>query len=158
MIAVDTNVLARFYVDDPDDDEAGPQRLLARELIEAGVALFVPITVIVELEWVARSFYQLAPAQFARIVRAVPGRVAAEFMAGPHRRRVLDELFRRMESLVRPGAAAGRAVLIRWRVTAPDGGDQLPVAGTLESGDMAGHIGTNASPAKRSRHRGRENK
>lgn len=73
MIAVDTNVLARFYVDDPDDDEAGPQRLLARELIEAGVALFVPITVIVELEWVARSFYQLAPAQFARIVRHLAG-------------------------------------------------------------------------------------
>ena len=69
----------------------------------------------------ALDFSAVTPQQFARIVRAVPGRVAAEFMAGPHRRRVLDELFHRMESLVRPGAAAGRAVMIRWRVTAPDG-------------------------------------
>lgn len=73
MIAVDTNVLARFYIDDPDDAEAEHQQVLARELIEAGVALFVPLTVIAELEWLARSFYQLSPAQYVKIVRHLAG-------------------------------------------------------------------------------------
>jgi predicted nucleic acid-binding protein len=73
VIALDTNVLARFYIDDPDDPEAPHQRLLARELVEAGFALFVPLTVVAELEWLTRSFYQLSPAQFARIVRHLAG-------------------------------------------------------------------------------------
>lgn len=62
------------------------------------------------------------PAEFARIVRALPARRTAEFMAGPHRRRVLDELFRRMETLFRAEAAGDREALVRWRITASDGG------------------------------------
>lgn len=67
----------------------------------------------------ALDFSRVSPQEFARIVRQVPARAAAEFMAGPHRRRVLDELFCRMETLVRPGAAAGHPVLVRWRITGP---------------------------------------
>lgn len=59
MIAVDTNILARFYCDDPDDPEATTQRPLARETVLASAALFVPRTVILELEWVMRGFYGL---------------------------------------------------------------------------------------------------
>ncbi|MDI5967173.1 alkyl sulfatase C-terminal domain-containing protein [Streptomyces sp. SL13] len=62
------------------------------------------------------------PAEFARIVRDVPQREAAVFMAGPHRGRVLDELFRRMAVLLRPEAVGDREVLLRWRITAPGGG------------------------------------
>jgi len=32
MIAIDTNVLARFYCDDPEDVEAKRRRLIARRL------------------------------------------------------------------------------------------------------------------------------
>ncbi len=57
MIALDTNVLARFYVDDPGDPEAAKQRPVARRVITESPSLFVPLTVILELEWVLRAFY-----------------------------------------------------------------------------------------------------
>ncbi len=65
MIAVDTNVLARFYCEDLSDTEARRQRPAARRLVLDSAALFVPLTVVLELEWVIRGFYELAPAQFA---------------------------------------------------------------------------------------------
>ena len=55
MIAVDTNILARFYCDDPDDLEARRQRPRARRIILQSTAIFVPLTVVLELEWVMRS-------------------------------------------------------------------------------------------------------
>jgi predicted nucleic-acid-binding protein len=57
VIAVDTNVLARFYCDDPDDPEARRQRPRARRVMLDSKAIFVPITVVLELEWVMRGFY-----------------------------------------------------------------------------------------------------
>ncbi|MFY9974682.1 MAG: type II toxin-antitoxin system VapC family toxin [Chromatiaceae bacterium] len=57
MIALDTNVLARFYVDDPGDPEAAKQRPVARRVITESPSLFVPLTVILEFEWVLRAFY-----------------------------------------------------------------------------------------------------
>ena len=62
MIAVDTNVLARFYCDDPADPEARRQRPAARRLLLESTALFVPRTVVLELEWVMRGFYEVEPA------------------------------------------------------------------------------------------------
>jgi predicted nucleic-acid-binding protein len=59
MIAVDTNVLARFYCDDPDDPEAARQRVRARRVMLESPAIFVPLTVVLELEWVMRGFYEL---------------------------------------------------------------------------------------------------
>jgi predicted lipid carrier protein YhbT len=56
-------------------------------------------------------------ADFARIVRDTPARRTAEVMSGPHRRRVLDELFRRMETLFNPAQAGDRTALVRWRIT-----------------------------------------
>lgn len=61
MIAVDTNVLARFYCDDPSDPEARRQRPAARRLILGSTSLFVPLTVVLELEWVMRGFYEIEP-------------------------------------------------------------------------------------------------
>jgi len=54
MIALDTNVLARLVTND--------NRTQAKEaatLIDSGVALFVPASVMLELEWVLRGAYQL---------------------------------------------------------------------------------------------------
>ena len=64
MIAVDTNVLARFYCDDPDDPEAMRQQILAKRLMVESEAIFVPLTVILEFEWVMRGFYEAEPASF----------------------------------------------------------------------------------------------
>lgn len=61
MIAVDTNILARFYCEDPADPEAKRQRPVARRVVVESPAIFVPLTVILELEWVMRGFYEVEP-------------------------------------------------------------------------------------------------
>lgn len=68
MIAVDTNVLARFYCDDPDDPEAARQRVRARRVMLRSAAIFVPVTVVLELEWVMRGFYDLPSDTFCDTV------------------------------------------------------------------------------------------
>lgn len=57
MIGLDTNVLARYYVDDKSDPEALRQREAARRLLASGKPLMVCKTVILELEWVLRGYY-----------------------------------------------------------------------------------------------------
>lgn len=66
MIAIDTNILARFYCDDPEDAEAKRQRPIARKVIVGSPSLFVPLTVIIEFEWVMRGFYNAEPASFCQ--------------------------------------------------------------------------------------------
>ena len=58
MIGLDTNILARYYVDDATDTEAQKQREAARQLIESGSPLGVCKTVLLELEWVMRGYYR----------------------------------------------------------------------------------------------------
>ena len=53
-VALDTNVLVRLLT---NDDPAQAQ--LAAALIDGSPACFVPITVVLELEWVLRGAYQL---------------------------------------------------------------------------------------------------
>lgn len=67
MRAIDTNVLVRFLV---ADDKAQAQK--ARAAIEAG-DIFVPMTVLLESEWVLRSGYAFAPAQVAEGLRGFAG-------------------------------------------------------------------------------------
>lgn len=69
MIGLDTNVLARYYVDDRVDAEAQRQRLAARRLIESGQPLMVCKTVILELEWVLRGYYGFEPAEVTSVLR-----------------------------------------------------------------------------------------
>jgi predicted nucleic-acid-binding protein len=57
--SVDTNVLARFYCDDPRDPEAKRQRPIARRIVVESGSLYVPLTVVLELEWVMRGFYEI---------------------------------------------------------------------------------------------------
>jgi predicted nucleic-acid-binding protein len=73
MIALDTNILARFYVDDPSDPEAQKQRPIARRLLVESPRLFVPLTVVLELEWVLRAFYQFGAEDFIRVVHHLLG-------------------------------------------------------------------------------------
>ena len=61
MIGLDTNILARYYIEDEADKEAQKQQLVAKELIESGKKLMVCKTVLLEFEWVMRGFYQFTP-------------------------------------------------------------------------------------------------
>lgn len=58
MIRLDTNVLARYYIQDESDTETEKQHKIALKLVESGEPLLVCKTVILELEWVMRGYYQ----------------------------------------------------------------------------------------------------
>ena len=73
MIALDTTILARFYVDDPGDPEAAKQRPIARRIMTESPSLFVPITVVLELEWVLRAFYGFDASQIVRVFEHLLG-------------------------------------------------------------------------------------
>ena len=57
MPALDTNVLLRYIVQDDETQLAAARRLI-RKSIDDGHALFVPITVALEIEWVLRSNFE----------------------------------------------------------------------------------------------------
>lgn len=57
MIALDTNVLARFYVEDERDPQAAKQRKIALRIMKRSPSLYLPRTVVLELEWVMRGLY-----------------------------------------------------------------------------------------------------
>jgi len=63
MIGLDTNILARYYIQDEADAEAEKQHKLARKLVESGEPLMVCKTVILEFEWVMRSNSQFKEIQ-----------------------------------------------------------------------------------------------
>lgn len=71
MRALDTNVLARFFIDDADDAQAAKQRPAAAAAMAE--RSFVSVTVLLELEWVMRGFYALPPRDIARVMRAIAG-------------------------------------------------------------------------------------
>jgi predicted nucleic-acid-binding protein len=73
MIGVDTNILARFYVDDPTDSEAERQRPIARRILADQSGVFVPLTVALELEWVVRAFYGFGADAFADLLDHLAG-------------------------------------------------------------------------------------
>ena len=68
MIGLDTNVLARYYIQDVGDAEAEKQRDAARRLIESGQPLKVCKTVLLELEWVMRGYYGFSAAEIIPIL------------------------------------------------------------------------------------------
>jgi len=73
VIALDTNVLARFYCEDPNDAEAARQRPSVLRLFREAEAMFVPITVVVEFEWIMRGFYERDRQDFVRVIRHLLG-------------------------------------------------------------------------------------
>ena len=60
MIALDTNVLARYYVAS-SDAPSKKQSTVAKRLLESGKSLFASKTVVLELEWVLRGYYKSQP-------------------------------------------------------------------------------------------------
>ncbi len=71
MKALDTKVLARFFVDDPDDVQAARQRPAA--IAALSERAFVSMTVLLEFEWVLRGFYALPQREITKVMRALAG-------------------------------------------------------------------------------------
>jgi predicted nucleic-acid-binding protein len=73
MIGLDTNVLARYYIDDNADAQAQAQaqrpRLAARRLVESGQPLMVSKAGILEFEWIMRGYYSFAYADVASVMQ-----------------------------------------------------------------------------------------
>lgn len=69
MKALDTNVLARFFIDDSDDPQAARQRPAA--IAALSERAFVSVTVLLEFEWVMRGFYGMARKDITRVLRAL---------------------------------------------------------------------------------------
>ena len=69
MRALDTNVLARFFVDDEEDAQAAKQRPSAIEALSE--RSYVSVTVLLELEWVLRGFYELPTRDVLRVLGAL---------------------------------------------------------------------------------------
>ena len=67
MPALDTNVLLRYIVQDDETQLAAARRLI-RKSIDDGHALFVPITVALEIEWVLRSNFEYSKDQVMAIM------------------------------------------------------------------------------------------
>lgn len=60
MTGLDTNILARYYIEEPDaGQKTQQQRKIAHGVMLSGKPLFVAKTVILEFEWVCRSVYEL---------------------------------------------------------------------------------------------------
>ncbi len=71
MNAVDTNVLARFFINDADDREAAKQRPAAIAALTGKV--YVPLSVMLEFEWVMRGFYALSRKDIQRVFESLCG-------------------------------------------------------------------------------------
>jgi predicted nucleic-acid-binding protein len=67
MLAVDTNVLVRYLANDDAAQAARAQRLLARDDV------FVPLTVLLETEWVLRGVFGFPTADVVRALRGFAG-------------------------------------------------------------------------------------
>ena len=74
MLALDTNVLARYYVREERSSPATrAQADAARRAIENGGELFVPKTVLLEFEWVLRGAYGFSRKQVQRAIEHLLG-------------------------------------------------------------------------------------
>jgi predicted nucleic-acid-binding protein len=71
MKSLDSNVLARFFIDDADDAQAVRQRPAA--IVAMSERAYVAVTVLLELEWVMRGFYALSRRDVAKVMRALIG-------------------------------------------------------------------------------------
>ena len=67
MIALDTNILARYYVVDSADAESARQHAQVVKALSGKERFYVPKTVLLELECVLRGFYDQARNDILRV-------------------------------------------------------------------------------------------
>ncbi len=67
MNAIDTNILARYFVTDVDDAEAIKQQKIAIELLRK--PSYVSLSVVLEFFWVMKRIYALPKQSIAEVIR-----------------------------------------------------------------------------------------
>lgn len=78
MPALDTNVLVRYVVRDDSGQLAAARRLIER-VVTQGQALFVPVTVTLELEWVLRASFGYPKDDILRVLSSLFSAVELSF-------------------------------------------------------------------------------
>ena len=92
MAAIDTNILVRFLIQ--DDEQQGHQaRRLIQHVLAQGETVFIPVTVILELEWVLRSNFLFSKSQVVELISNLLSTKELEFESEPSVEIAL-ELFR----------------------------------------------------------------
>lgn len=82
MPALDTNVLVRWLTDDDAQQCAAVEQLL-QSALSASERLFVPVTVMLELEWVLRARYRFDRASIIAALDALLGVPELDLQAEP---------------------------------------------------------------------------
>ncbi|MBI5660106.1 MAG: type II toxin-antitoxin system VapC family toxin [Nitrosomonadales bacterium] len=72
MIALDTNLLVRFYME-PKDSEAEKQRPIVARMMHDTANMFVSVSVLLELEWVLRGAYKFGMDEIAFVLEHLVG-------------------------------------------------------------------------------------
>jgi len=70
MPALDTNALVRYIVHDDAAQLAAAKRLI-RKCVSEGKALFVPVTVTLELEWVLRTSFEYTKDEVMQVLASL---------------------------------------------------------------------------------------
>lgn len=69
MKAIDTNILARFFLEIENNPKSVQQKIIATKILSKPV--YVSLTVILEFEWVMRGVYKLNKPTILNIYRAL---------------------------------------------------------------------------------------
>lgn len=69
MKAIDTNILARFFLEIENNPKSVQQKIIATKILSKPV--YVSLTVILEFEWVMRGVYKLDKPTILNIYRAL---------------------------------------------------------------------------------------
>lgn len=130
MRAIDTNVLVRVLAG--DDPEQSPK---ARALVEAG-DLLVPLTVMLEAEWVLRSVYGHAGPQVASALRAFAGLPGVSVEAPERLATALDRAEAGMDfaDALHLGAAEGCEALLTFDRRFVKSARSLRIATVVDAG------------------------
>ncbi len=118
MPGLDTNILVRWLVDDDSDQSEQVQALFEAARARAN-PLFVPATVVLELEWVLRSRYRFEKTQVVNAFTAMLETAELEFQTEAAVERALHmyrEGAAEFADCLHAGlcAAAGRAPLLTF--------------------------------------------
>jgi len=93
MPALDSNVLVRYIVQDDAAQLAAARRLI-RRCVAQGSALFVPVTVVLELEWVLRAGFGFGKDEVLQTLSSLFSAAALSFES-EHALEVALHLFRK---------------------------------------------------------------
>ena len=92
MAAIDTNVLVRFLIQG-DEQQGHLARRLIQHVLARGETLFIPVTVLLELEWVLRSHFLCNKSQVVELISNLLSTLELDFESEPSVEVAL-ELFR----------------------------------------------------------------